>query len=156
MKVKNESEVAQLCSTLRDPIDCSPPGSSIFLEHINVMLILYCSLSDVQTHYMQTMYMPEFKNILMLKNANHHLSLQWATVVTSKITDHRSQNNNEKVWNTARITKIWQIQNEQINAIEKMEPRNLLDTRLPQVCIRRKKIAIKWIKVNNNNKIKSE
>ena len=29
MKVKSESEVAQLCPTLRDPMDCSPPGSSI-------------------------------------------------------------------------------------------------------------------------------
>ena len=29
MKVKSESEVAQLCLTLRDPMDCSPPGSSI-------------------------------------------------------------------------------------------------------------------------------
>ena len=29
MKVKSESEVAQLCLTLSDPIDCSPPGSSI-------------------------------------------------------------------------------------------------------------------------------
>ena len=29
MKVKNESEVAQLCPTLSDPMDCSPPGSSI-------------------------------------------------------------------------------------------------------------------------------
>ena len=24
-----ESEVAQLCRTLRDPMDCSPPGSSV-------------------------------------------------------------------------------------------------------------------------------
>ena len=29
MKVKSESEVAQLCLTLRDPMDGSPPGSSI-------------------------------------------------------------------------------------------------------------------------------
>ena len=29
MKVKSESEVAQLCPTLSDPLDCSPPGSSI-------------------------------------------------------------------------------------------------------------------------------
>ena len=29
MKVKSESEVAQLCLTLRDPMDCSLPGSSI-------------------------------------------------------------------------------------------------------------------------------
>ena len=29
MKVKSESEVAQSCPTLNDPMDCSPPGSSI-------------------------------------------------------------------------------------------------------------------------------
>ena len=29
MKVKSESEVAQSCQTLSDPIDCSPPGSSV-------------------------------------------------------------------------------------------------------------------------------
>ena len=29
MKVKSESEVTQLCLTLRDPMDCSPPGSSV-------------------------------------------------------------------------------------------------------------------------------
>ena len=28
MKVKSESEVAQLCPTLHDPMDCSLPGSS--------------------------------------------------------------------------------------------------------------------------------
>ena len=28
MKVKSESEVTQSCPTLRDPTDCSPPGSS--------------------------------------------------------------------------------------------------------------------------------
>ena len=29
MKVKSESEVAQLCPTLSDPTDCSLPGSSV-------------------------------------------------------------------------------------------------------------------------------
>ena len=29
MKVKSESRVTQLCLTLSDPMDCSPPGSSI-------------------------------------------------------------------------------------------------------------------------------
>ena len=29
MKVKSESDVAQSCPTLSDPVDCSPPGSSI-------------------------------------------------------------------------------------------------------------------------------
>ena len=29
MRVKSESEVAQSCPTLSDPMDCSPPGSSV-------------------------------------------------------------------------------------------------------------------------------
>ena len=29
MKVKSENEVAQLCQTLCDPMDCSLPGSSL-------------------------------------------------------------------------------------------------------------------------------
>ena len=29
MKVKSESKVAQLCPTVSDPMDCSPPGSSV-------------------------------------------------------------------------------------------------------------------------------
>ena len=29
MKVESESEVAQLCLTLSDPMDCSLPGSSV-------------------------------------------------------------------------------------------------------------------------------
>ena len=29
MKVKSESEVAQSCLTLHDPMDCNPPGSSV-------------------------------------------------------------------------------------------------------------------------------
>ena len=28
-EVKSESEVAQSCPTLSDPMDCSPPGSSV-------------------------------------------------------------------------------------------------------------------------------
>ena len=29
MKVKSEREVAQSCPTLSNPMDCSPPGSSV-------------------------------------------------------------------------------------------------------------------------------
>ena len=29
LEIESEREVAQLCSTLSDPMDCSPPGSSI-------------------------------------------------------------------------------------------------------------------------------
>ena len=53
MKVKSESEVAQSCLTLHDPMDCSLPGSSIHgifqarvLEWraINQLLIFYPGL----------------------------------------------------------------------------------------------------------------
>ena len=30
MKVKSENEAAHSCSTLSDPMDCSPPGSSVY------------------------------------------------------------------------------------------------------------------------------
>ena len=30
MKVKSESEVSQSCPTLSDPMDCSPPASSVY------------------------------------------------------------------------------------------------------------------------------
>ena len=30
MKVKSESEVTQSCPTPSDPMDCSPPGSSVY------------------------------------------------------------------------------------------------------------------------------
>ena len=30
MKLKSESEVAQSCPTPSDPMDCSPPGSSVY------------------------------------------------------------------------------------------------------------------------------
>ena len=30
MKVKSESEVTQSCPALSDPMDCSPPGSSVY------------------------------------------------------------------------------------------------------------------------------
>ena len=30
MKVKSESEITQSCPTLSDPMDCSPPGSSVY------------------------------------------------------------------------------------------------------------------------------
>ena len=46
MKVKSESEVAQSCPTLRDPMDCSPPGSSvhgIFQARVLEWVSLLCS-----------------------------------------------------------------------------------------------------------------
>ena len=41
MKVKSESEVAQSCLTLHDPMDCSPPSSSV--HEIFQARVLECS-----------------------------------------------------------------------------------------------------------------
>ena len=56
MKVKSESEVAQSCPTLSDPMDCSPPGSSahgIFqagaLEWGTIAFSGHKTLADPQT-----------------------------------------------------------------------------------------------------------
>ena len=54
MKVKSESEVAQSCPTPSDPMDCSPPGSSVhgILQDVNALdkvALDLCSLLCIQT-----------------------------------------------------------------------------------------------------------
>ena len=45
MKVKSESEVAQLCPTLSDPVDCSLPGSSVH-EILQARILEWVALSS--------------------------------------------------------------------------------------------------------------
>ena len=77
MKVKSESEVAQSCPTLSNPMDCSPPGSSVHgifqarvLEwgasafsttHLKLLLLLAvlipaCASSSLTFHIMYSAY----------------------------------------------------------------------------------------------------
>ena len=52
IRVKSESEVTQSCPTLSDPMDCSPPGSSIhgvFQARV-LEWVLFCSLGKVYLH----------------------------------------------------------------------------------------------------------
>ena len=52
MKVKSESEVAQSCPTLSDPIDCSPPGSSIHgIFQARVLEWGAIAFSDIHTFF---------------------------------------------------------------------------------------------------------
>ena len=69
MKVKSESEVAQSCPTPSDPMDCSPPGSSIHgtlqarvLEWGAIAFSRYVLYSLVYTHSL----------ILGLSSCNQH------------------------------------------------------------------------------------
>ena len=51
MKVKSESEVAQLCPTPSDPMDCSPPGSSIHgVCQARVLEWVAIAFSDMKLH----------------------------------------------------------------------------------------------------------
>ena len=52
MKVKSEREVAQSCPTLRDPMDCSLPGSSvcgILQARVLEWGLLFNTVLEVQT-----------------------------------------------------------------------------------------------------------
>ena len=58
MKVKSESEVSQLCATLSDPMDCSPPGSSThgfsrqeYWSGVNVSYLLEMKMCFLFTRY---------------------------------------------------------------------------------------------------------
>ena len=54
MKVKSESEVAQSCPTLSDPMDCSPPGSSIHgIFQARVLEWGAIAFSDILTPYIK-------------------------------------------------------------------------------------------------------
>ena len=51
MKVKSESEVAQSCPTPSDPMDCSPPGSSIHgIFQARVLEWVAIAFSDMKLH----------------------------------------------------------------------------------------------------------
>ena len=52
MKVKSESEVAQSCPTLHDPIDCSLPGSSIHgIFQARVLEWVATAFSEIPTQF---------------------------------------------------------------------------------------------------------
>ena len=70
MKVKSESEVAQSCPTLSDPMDCSPPGSSVH----GIFQARVLEWGAIVFHYNQ------------LKSLqNHEL---WMTLVVTALTGH--------------------------------------------------------------------
>jgi len=62
MKVKSESEVAQSCQTLSDPMDCSLPGSSIHgifqvtvLAKVQILTLHVASKAELITSKKETL-----------------------------------------------------------------------------------------------------
>ena len=66
MKVKRESEVAQSCPTLRDPMDCSLPGSSVpgFSRQEYWAAIVFSSVFNFESCAFTLYSKVEFKNII--------------------------------------------------------------------------------------------
>ena len=62
MKVKSESELAQSCPTLSDPMDCSPPGSSVLgIFQARVLEWVAIAFSDVEAES-PILWPPDAKN----------------------------------------------------------------------------------------------
>ena len=74
MKVKSESEVAQLCPTLRDPKDCILPGSSahgIFQTRVLEWVAISfskCGILLLTTAWMNLTDRVECRNLMRVKN----------------------------------------------------------------------------------------
>ena len=65
MKVKSESEVTQSCPTLRDPMDCSPPGSSV--HGIFQAKVLEWGASAFSNYYVEFLTINYFKEIIYVQ-----------------------------------------------------------------------------------------
>ena len=88
LKAKRESEVAQLCLTLSDPMDCSLPGSSIHgIFQARVLewgAIAFCSLSLWISIYLHSSLYTTIKKFLSNINLIIPLSLKWFDSVLLK------------------------------------------------------------------------
>ena len=70
MKVKSESEVTQWCSTLSDPMDCSPPGSSVH-GIVQARILEWVAIAFSIT------FLPEVKE----KGDHHHSGVMWLSFI---------------------------------------------------------------------------
>ena len=84
MKVKSQSEVTQLCLTLRDPMDCSLPGSSahgIFQARILEWVVISFSNHHPQSSVKFANFIISI-HILKAKSVKFQSRWQWGKTVT--------------------------------------------------------------------------
>ena len=87
-KVKSESEVAQSCLTLSDPMDCSPPGSSIHgIFQARVLEWGAIAFSE-RTYKNGFINCPVFFAILPSLQDLSFLTRHWTQATCSESTDH--------------------------------------------------------------------
>ena len=78
MKVKSESEVIQSCPTLHDPMDCSPPGSSVHgILQARVLEWVTIAFSNTPSRFVIA-FLPWSK----------HLLISWLQSLSTLILEH--------------------------------------------------------------------
>ena len=84
MKVKSESEVAQLCPTLGDPMDCSPSGSSVHgifqarvLEWVAITFSIALTRWTFVDKVMSLLFNMLFRLIITFLPRSKHLLISW-------------------------------------------------------------------------------
>ena len=91
MKVKSESEVAQLCPTLRDPMDCSLPGSSVHgIFQARVLEWGAIAFSELISHYQPK----EPKGDTTCQTTSQHPS-RWHSTWLNKVCTTRKDSESE-------------------------------------------------------------
>ena len=87
MKVKSESEVAQLCPTPSDPMDCSPPGPTVhgifqarILEWGAIAFSLHCGVSLGSALGKQDEGCPPLPSHPVFGNVHHYCPLHQCRV----------------------------------------------------------------------------
>ena len=85
MKVKSESQVAQSCLTLHNPMDCSPPGCSthgIFQARVLEWGAIAFSVYIIKTtYYINVIYNLDSQNFIILPFLSNFLSLKLIVVL---------------------------------------------------------------------------
>ena len=87
MKVRSESEVAQSCPTLSNPMDCSPPGSSVH-GIFQARVLEWGAIAFSKTYGYQSRKGGEIKNIYTSININEFK--KWQKYFSYK---HEAQSN---------------------------------------------------------------
>ena len=84
MKVKSESEFAQSCLTLSDPMDCSPPGSSVHgnfqarvLEWVAIVFSEYIAYSILKSRDITLPTKVRLVKARKKEMATHSSNLAW-------------------------------------------------------------------------------